>query len=218
MKKALFITLIVFLITDAFSQSNLNEEVDSNFENRKQRGHYNITQIGMLMGNRRMSERSYNNPYGNLQIAPSVTMINGTMSDEGWGVGVGVGFEIFDHNLFPVFVDIRHIRRDNDVTPFFALKIGYSIGNIDSKHYDNLYLDYQPYYANNVYLRNHGGIMVHPEMGIKIPLNEKSDLMLTVAYRYQKIKTTVSQVGQNYEWEHKASMNRLSFGVAIMFK
>jgi hypothetical protein len=47
-------------------------------------------------------------------------MINGSMSEEGWGAGIGVGFEIFDRNLFPVFADIRHILWDNKVSPFFA--------------------------------------------------------------------------------------------------
>ena len=71
---------------------------------------------------------------------------------------------------------------------------------------------------DDVDFRNHGDLMLQPEMGVKIPLSEKSDL-LTVAYRYQRIKTTVTPAsGQRYIWEYKANMNRLSFGVAIMFR
>jgi hypothetical protein len=145
-------------------------------------------------------------------------MTNGYMFNEHWTAGVGVGFEIFDHNHFPVFIDVRHTLWDDKVSPFFAVKTGYAIGNLKKEHYDDLYLNYGEYY-NNVYFRNHGGFMLHPEMGVKIPLSENADLMFTVAYRYQKTKTTVSEdYGQRRNWEHKESLNRLSFGVAVMFR
>lgn len=63
--------------------------------------------------------------------------------------------------------------------------------------------------------------MLHPEIGVKESLNENSDLMFTAAYRHQKTK---SVAGKEYEsnkfdeWEHKEDLNRLSFGVAIMFR
>jgi hypothetical protein len=146
-------------------------------------------------------------------------MITGRRYNEHWAAGVGAGIEIFDHNLFPVFVDIRRTVRDNDVSPFIALKMGYSFGNFIGKHYDDIYLNYEPFYANDVDFRNHGGIMIHPEMGVKIPLSEKTDLLFTVAYRYQRMKTTISQkYGQRTEWGHTAGMNRLSLGTAIMFR
>jgi hypothetical protein len=74
-------------------------------------------------------------------------------------------------------------------------------------------------YYNNAYYKKYGGLMLNPEIGVKTPLSENADLLFTVAYRYQKTRSTVSQnIGQNYKWEHKISMNRLSFGVAIMFR
>jgi hypothetical protein len=154
-----------------------------------------------------------------MPVSPSVTMTHGIMFKEHWAAGVGIGFEIFEHNLCPLFADIRYIARDHDVSPFFAFKMGYAIGNLEKKHYDDLYLDYQPYHVNNAWFRNYGGFMLHPEMGIKFPLSEKSDLLFTVAYRYQKLKTTVSQdFAQRQKWNHEVRMNRLSFGVAIMFR
>ncbi|HNW55133.1 MAG TPA: hypothetical protein PKN21_12730 [Bacteroidales bacterium] len=70
-------------------------------------------------------------------------------------------------------------------------------------------------------MRNYGGALFHPEIGIKIPLSPNSDLLFTVAYRYQKTRS-VARVdydnAQFSEWEHKEEINRLSFGVAIMFK
>jgi len=108
---------------------------------------------------------------------------------------------------------------DNTVSPFFAIKMGHAIGNFNKKHYDELYLNYSPFNVYDVYFRNYGGLMLHPEMGVKIPLSKNADWLFTVAYRYQKSKTTVSQnFGQRYEWKHKVGMNRLVFGMAVVFR
>ena len=211
MKKLVFIILFVSLIFDAFTQS-------INFENRKKEGYYNTTQISLLMGNRPINE--YNQGgyyYPRTEMFSSVTMTNGIF-DEQWATGIGVGFEIFDRNLFPVFIDIRRTLRDNDVSPFFAFKMGHAFGGF-KKHYDNLTLYHNPYYVNNADYKKSGGFMLQPEMGVKFPLNEKADLLFTVAYRYQKIKSKISQsFGWNQKWEYKESLNRLSFGAAIMFR
>ena len=199
----------------AFPQSNINEGI---FENRKGKGYYNTTQIALLMGFRNLSEQ-YNNSRTEFQNSPSLTMTNGYIFNKHWAAGIGVGFEMFDRNLFPVFIDIRRTMLDNKISLFFAFKMGYSISDVRKKHYDNLSLDHSPYYANNVYYKKSGGLMLHPEMGIKIPKSDKADLLFTVAYRYQRTKSTVSQdFGQRYKWEHKVGMNRLSFGVAVMFR
>jgi len=248
MKKFLFIILLALLMPVAFSQ-NVTKETNIRFEHKKKNGYFNITQIGMFMGNRQVAERypspyyyssypslssslyyPYQYPYHHyyntrteMQTSPSLTMTNGYMFNEHWAAGIGVGFEIFDHNYFPVFADVRYTLWDNKISPFFAVKTGYSFGNFKKKHYDNLHLNHEPYYANNVDFRNYGGFMLHPEMGVKVPLSENADLMFTAAYRYQKIKSKVTQkfdYNPHYyhEWEYKASLNSLSFGIAIMFR
>ena len=199
-RKFLFAILFVFLMPAAFSQ------------------YFNTTQISMLMGHRPLiNQYSYN--LNNLLVYPSVTMTNGGMFNEHWAAGVGIGVELFDHKLFPLFVDIRYTLWDNTVSPFFAFKLGYAFSDLKKKHYDELNLNYEPYYVNDVYLRNYGGLMVHPEMGVRIPLTENADLLLTVAYRRQKTKSTASQdFGSRNTWNHEESMNRLSFGFAITFR
>ena len=247
MKKLFLVILSAFLTLNAFPQSNENEGVSIRFENRKKQGYFNTTQISLLMGNRQITERGsyyypgyysysslavpyyyYYNTRTELQVSPSVTMTNGYMFNEYWTAGIGVGFEIFDRNLFPVFADIRYTLWDNKVSPFFALKTGYAFSSFKKKHYDSRHLDFEPFYVYNADIRNYGGFTLHPEMGVKVPLSENADLMFTVAYRYQKTKTTVKQKYENNplssmslqydEWEHKSSLNRLSFGVAIMFR
>jgi len=242
MKKILCIVLFVLLMPGAFSQSQGNVDVNIRSENKKEKGYFNIMQISMLMGNRQITETIPNFYYPGsypylsssvyipsayfitrtkLQVSPSVSITNGYRFNEHWAAGIGVGYEIFKHNLCPVFADVRYSVWNNKISPVFAFKTGYAIGNLKKQHYDELDLDYQPYSINNADFRNYGGLMVQPEMGVKVILNENADLLITVAYRYQKIRTITSQSFEyNYydEWEHKESLNRLMFGVAIMFR
>lgn len=207
--------IAAFMMPAAFSQSDIR------FENRKTTGYFNTTQVSMLMGNRKISERANYNYLGlyKLQVAPSVTMTNGVMLNENWAAGVGLGIEIFDQNLFPVFADIRYTVRDHNISPFFAIKMGHAYSDLKKKHHDDLYVDFAPYYANNAWLRHYGGFMMSTEMGVKFPLSENADLLFTAAYRHQKTRSVISQdFGQRNRWKHQTSMNRLSLGVAIMFR
>jgi hypothetical protein len=210
MKRILFVILAVFLLTDAFPQSNDKEK-------------YFTMQISMLMGSRQISELSSNSfkTRFELQVSPSITITKGRIFNEHWAAGIGAGFEIFDHNHFPVFADVRYTLWNSNVSPFFAFKTGHAFGNFKKKHYDNLTLVHEPYQVSNVDFRNYGGLMLHPEMGVKIPISEKADLLLTIAYRYQKTKSMVFTPSYEQffdEWKFKGSMYRLSFGLAVMFR
>ena len=212
MKKILFIILSVFIMPYTFSQ----EEINTRFKDRKQEGYFNTTQIGMLIGNRPINNNNPNYYNARTEVFSSVTMTHGRF-DEYWATGIGTGFEVFDRNLFPLFADFRYTLRDNDISPFFALKIGYAFGG-EKKHYNNLTTNHEPYYLSNAYYKKGGGFMLNPEMGVKFPLSEKADLLFTVAYRYQKTKSTASEKYGHREWEYIESLNRLSFGAAIMFR
>ena len=212
MKQFFFVILFVILMSDAFSQNS-----NTGFENRKKTGYFNTTQLGLLIGNRQINGQNTVSDEARTELFPSVLMTNGRMFNERWAAGFGVGFEIFDRNLFPVFADIRYTMWDNKISPFFAFKTGYAFCNLKKKHYDNLSLSHEPYWINDAYYRKDGGIMLYPEMGVKVPLSENADLMFTVAYRYQKIKSKVDYYW-NYTEKYEENLNRLSFGVAIMFR
>ena len=215
MKKILFVIIICSMTYSAFAQAD-----NTRFENRKKAGYFNTTQIALLMGNFPLSEQNsgFYEAMNQFQINPSLTMTHGFMNEK-VAFGVGAGFEIFDRNLFPLFIDFRRTLRDSDISPFFALKLGYSFSSFSKKHYDWLALPHEPWGVSNVWYRKDGGFMFHPEMGIKVPLTEKADLLFTVAYRYQNTKSTVkAAVGWQQKWQHHVSMNRLSFGVAMMFR
>src|ERR1035437_154481 len=247
MKKICFISLSLFLAVSIFAQQEIEvnhkiekNEIHARYDTRKDKGFDSIMQISLLMGNKQLTDRTtytmpgntyvpsvtsnttYYYPYTSisLTVAPSFTITNGYRFDKHWAAGVGVGFEIFDRNLFPLFAEIRYTLWDDKISPFVVVKGGYSFGSFNSTHHDNLYLNWSPYYVNDARLRNYGGIMFNPEIGVKLPLNGNCDLMISAAYRYQKTKSVVRK---NYdetqfdEWEHKDDINRLSFSVAIMF-
>lgn len=222
---------------------NVNKGGGQNFLlERKDKGFYNIMQFNLLMGSKQAyrnvptgdgaylkSEMSIMRPdlyyyqrYENkLTAIPSFTITNGYMFNEHWAAGVGIGYEVFDHNLFPLFAEIRYTLWDDRISPFVVMKGGYSLASFKAKQYQDLYLDWAPYYVNDAKLRNYGGLMLHPEIGVKIPLSYNSDMLVTAAYRYQKIRSVLNKTYsvQLYdEWEHKEDLNRLSIGVAIMFR
>jgi hypothetical protein len=249
MRKIWLFNLLLLLTISIFAQSGKevtlkveNNEIQSGFNTRKEKGFYSIMQINLLFGNSQITDMtSYYTPYNyssssliapdpayyrpymrtTLAVAPSFTITNGYLFNEHWAAGAGVGFEIFDYNLFPIFAELRYTLWDHKISPFVVVKGGYSFASFKTKNYDELYLNWTPYYLNNVGLRHYGGLMVHPEIGVKVPLSDNSDLLFTVAYRYQKTKSVARKDYDNNqfdEWEHTEDINRLSFGVAIMFR
>jgi hypothetical protein len=246
MKRIYFISLSLLLTHSIFAQTGKdadlkgeNNEINSRFNDRKEKGFYNIMHFSLLLGAGEFTDKpAYYQPYPStyiapqpvyyypdsrttLTVAPSFTITNGYMFNEHWAAGAGVGFEIFNYNLFPLFAELRYTLWDHKISPFVVLMSGYSFAGFKAKHFDELYLDWPPYYANDASLRHYGGLMLHPEVGVKVPLNENSDLLFTAAYRYQKTRSVARKAfdqGQFEEWEHNEEINRLSFGLAIMFR
>ncbi|HZH72668.1 MAG TPA: hypothetical protein VFD91_09270 [Mariniphaga sp.] len=245
MKKATIIILLFLTSICVHAQSakkvviNKNSfDISNHFERSKQRGYYSIMQINLLLGSNQFVQRMTYYPYpsyhsyslmpvenyntqSQITVSPSFTMTHGYLFNEHWAAGAGIGFEIFDHNLFPLFAELRYTLWDDKISPFVTMKGGYSLGNFKMKHYEEVYVSWSPYHVNDAGLRHYGGRMLNPEVGVKIPLNENSDLMFTAAYRHQKTKSAVRKEydnGQFDEWEHKDKLSRISFGVAIMFR
>ena len=216
MKKILFVIISVFLIPDAFPQLINVEWNNISFENRKKEGYFNVTQFSFLTRNKMIDSRYYWR-YSNsieMECSPSLTMTNGWIFNEHVAAGVGVGIEKFDRILFPVFVDIRYTLWDNKISPFFAFKTGHAF----CVYKDRYYYDMSLTYYRDPFLKMFGGFMLNPEMGIKIPLNEKADLLFTVGYHHQKTRSEMTNVDVYHELKDKESLNRLSFGMAVMFR
>lgn len=247
MKRICFIGLSLLLTLGISAQpgkdasaSGEKNEVSSRFTDRKEKGFYSIMQASFMLGAGQIVSRpvyypvyqpfssDYIAPAGYypdvrpvLTVSPSFTLSGGYMFNEHWSAGAGAGFEISSYNLFPLFAEMRYTLWDQKISPFFVLKSGFSFAGFKARHYDELYLDWAPYYASDASLRHYGGFMFNPEAGVKVPLNENSDLLITAAYRFQKTKSVARkeyEQEQFDEWEHKEQSSRLSFGVAIMFR
>lgn len=215
-------------------------EINILFGKRKDKGYFNIMQAGILMGNEQATQRmtdpnpwysassslylpAYTNTFTRsvLTAAPSFTMTNGYMFNDHWAVGAGIGFEVFDHNLFPLFAELRYTLWDTEISPFAAMKGGYAFGNFKMKQHEDLYVEWAPYHVTDAGLRHYGGLMLNPEIGIKVPLNKNSDLLVSAAYRHQKTRSVIRKdydTNQFDEWEHKEALNRISFAIGIMFR
>lgn len=246
--KKITITIMAIIIASA-SFAQINEENKSGTDqketrhligNRKSRGFYSTMQVSLLMGNHQYAERyvpysgysssssmlpGWGIPYPmvdtRFSVSPSFTLSGGYRFNEHWAAGAGAGIEIFDHNLYPLFAELKYTLWDNRISPYLALKGGYAFGDLKAKHHEKLWLNWRPYYIEDATLRNFGGRMLHPEIGIKVPLYDYCDLLFSAAYRYQEKRSVARrdrESNQFDEWEHNEKLNKLSFGVAIMFR
>ena len=222
MKNIFFWVLTIYLIPEAYPR--FTDRADNHLVNRKEKGYYNLMQTGFITGNGATFQPGvyYFDNHGKLDVFPSIIMLHGYMFDNRRAAGIGAGFEKFDRNLFPVFADVRYTLRDKEVSPFFAIKMGYAFGEFDKKFYGGFLLGHPPYYARDAYIKKSGGFMLSPEIGVKFPLNLKFDLLVTVAYRHQRLKTEIVEIaGQPVEFEkfeYLYRMHRLFLGLAIMLR
>jgi hypothetical protein len=251
MKKKLFIACFgLIMSTVCFSQSpvGIRSDVNGKLGNRESKGFYSSVQISMQVGNRQTIFPTHNtSPVDQypgwssivapgwtttyvqtsnikMHFYPAVMVTEGYRFNAHWAAGLGVGLEVFDYNLYPAFAEVRYTLWDNQLSPYFALKAGNAFSLSKTKHYDDeVPIPYYDYTAWNSDLKNKGGLMLHPEIGVKLPISEKIDLQFSVAYWYQKIESTVYKEyggGSAYfdRWIYKESLNRLSFGVAVLFR
>ena len=244
--KKLTITIIAIIIASAsVAQINADDksapdqkETRPLIGDRKSRGFYSTLQISLLMGNHQYVQRyypsalysssssmypRYSAPYidTRFSVSPSFTLSGGYRFNEHWAAGAGIGIEIFDHNLYPLFAELKYTLWDHRISPYLAMKGGYAFGNFKAKHYEDLWLNWRPYYIEDATLRNFGGLMLHPEIGVKVPLYDYCDILFSAAYRYQEKRSVAHRElpsDQFDEWEHNEKLNKLSFGIAIMFR
>lgn len=245
MKKISITILAIILAAAGFAQitgenkpDTIRKETLTLIGKRKSSGFYGTMQINLLMGNHQYAERfvpykgyslsssmlpGYIVPSVNTRfsVSPSFMLSGGFRFNKHWAAGAGAGIEIFDHNLYPLFAELKYTFWDNRISPYVALKGGYAFKDFKAKYHEELWLNWQPYYLSDATLRNFGGMMLHPEIGVKVPLYDYCDLLFSAAYRYQEKKSVARRElpsNQYDEWEHIEKLNKLSFGVAIMFR
>ena len=166
-------------------------------------GYFNLTQLSFLMGE--VNENAPSPVQSN--IIPSVAMINGYRVNEHFSIGLGVGTTFLSYTIFPVFADFRFTLFKDNVTPLLAFKGGYAFSNSNK--------DIWGY--NTTEIKNRGGAMLNPELGVKVKMADRADFMLTIGYWYQHLQSEMNG-RYYYHYNRKADIHRLSFSIGFLFK
>lgn len=169
----------------------------------KEKGYYNVTSVALLLG---QGQNGY------LPV-PSLTTINGWQFNKHAYAGLGIGFEYYEWAVMPIFADARYILKQEKVSPFGAIKLGYSFPVEKPTQYDNGYGGINDYY---------GGIQLNPELGLSIRTSKITSLLLSIGYHFQQLSYEESYYNwweNNLATEKKVTTdyNRISFRIGLMF-
>ncbi len=168
----------------------------------KKMGYYNLSTVGLLFGEGR----------DGLRPLPSFTMVNGLYFNQKLHAGIGFGFEYYDWVVMPLFASAHYFFNHGKFSPYAAIKVGYSIPL--SKGIDQG-LDDQK-------LKNYGGALLSPELGITVPIGQHNAFILGLGYHFQELSE------ESYQWWSSFSptpknrvytnYNRVSFRLGFIFR
>jgi len=168
------------------------------------KGFFNNTTMGFMLGN---SANGY--PQGNF----SAHFINGYMFSPHFQIGLGLGLEGIDDNLyFPTFLDVRWNFKKGRFTPFVGIQGGFAF-------HDNVQgpVDILP---DNMWGRNRqydGGPMSGVNFGIKNMVGSDLGYTLSIGYRFQQLNeyyTDWQFIGAIKETSH---LHRIDFKFGLTF-
>lgn len=132
--------------------------------NKPHIGLFNLSSAALLFGEGQEGDLPY----------ASITSMVGYQWNKSFMAGLGVGFEHYNWTVIPVFGQFMYYFNNNNIAPFLSGKIGYSI-------------PIEKYDTGNNKLNTHGGVLINPEAGIDIHLNNNSSMLLSLGYAYQEI-------------------------------
>lgn len=160
------------------------------------KGYINITDFGVLAA-------TGNN---NQNAIFSVSSFNGYSFASRFIAGAGIGIELFETVMLPLYADTRVILAKSRVTPFALLKSGYTFALEDPEGY------WEESY------NSHGGFMLGAGVGTFIWVSDRSSFEINFLYRFQSVRTE-----RTYEWSGETSMlttryNRLELRFGLLFQ
>jgi hypothetical protein len=160
------------------------------------KGYINITDFGVLTA-------TGNN---NQNAIFSVASFNGYSFASRFIAGAGIGIELFETVMLPLYADTRVILAKSRITPFALLKSGYTFAMEDPEGYWGESYD------------SHGGFMLGAGVGTFIWVSDRSSFEINLLYRFQSIRTE-----RTYEWSGETSMittryNRLELRFGLLFQ
>jgi len=159
-------------------------------------GYFNRTDLGVLIG-------SGNNEKNAIF---SAQMVNGYKINSRFYPGIGIGIEFYEQTVVPLFADIScHLGR-NVLSPYIRGSIGYSVPVED------------PPETWGVSTNNHGGYMYAVGLGTLIRLNGQNSLSLSLAYRFQSLKSVITQDWSEEVLNLNKQYNRIAFRIGFVFE
>ncbi|WP_372641827.1 hypothetical protein [Ancylomarina sp.] len=124
-------------------------------------------------------------------------------------LGLGIAYESFREAQMPIFVRLEHPIKHGDVDVFAFTNMGYSF-NLENRKAHN-------YQYSNLDFDSKGGWLINPGMGIKLRVGSSSKLLLSIGYRYQKIKHKAYNTYTLDNEIHYDSYNRISLHLGLEF-
>ncbi|MFC2117900.1 hypothetical protein ACFLSY_04580 [Bacteroidota bacterium] len=157
-------------------------------------GYYNLTDMGVLIGTG-----------NNEKTAPfSINMINAYRFSPHFSAGLGAGVEFFSTPVIPLFIDARYEFYDGEFSPFVYLNGGYSFQV--GENYD--------YYTDT---NSKGGLMAGSGIGIRISLNNKSHLVVSMGYRFQQLTYSYYEEWTDDTIDRFEKLSRFAIRIGFMF-
>jgi hypothetical protein len=171
-------------------------------------GYFNLTEIGILTGNRTNSIRA---PFTLLNVSA-------WNFKSGFTAGVGVGVDFSNETHLPVVADIRYYLREKRPQPFVSLQAGFSIplGASQEQTRNAIYaygLSSNFYPVTSQTVKSLVGFQINPAVGIQIPIQDNLALTLGAGYKWMRYRYS----GSNH-YSLEVDINRLSLKVGLLFK
>lgn len=159
-------------------------------------GYFNRTDMGVLIG-------SGNNEKN---AVFSAQMVNGYKLDSRFYPGLGIGVEFYEQAVIPVFADVSYHFGRNVFSPFIRGSLGYSWSVED------------PPETWGVHTDNQGGYMYAAGLGTFIRLNGFNSLSFSLVYRFQSLKSVVTQDWTDEVLNLDKQYNRIAFRIGFVFE
>ena len=173
----------------------------------KTKGFYNITGLGLNMGNY----------YGRLRTNPGLYTVNGWQWTPHLMTGIGAGVEyLYDAVTVPLTADVRWKFGKGNVSAYVGASCGYTLSSKTDRGY------YYDSYAHQIN-RNYGGITTGAKVGFMTQVAPHLGLDINAGFRFQKLRSEYDQPYWNGTTlltmliEEKTYLNRVTLGFGFLF-
>lgn len=178
---------------ERIEKSKKSRLVYSNGKTISESGAYHVLLTGVLLADGAEFE-------GIRTGANVVHFIKGIKFNQFLSVGLGAGFDSYDHEFVPVYLDVRGDILNRAITPYYAINAGYAYSfAMDNQGFNN-----QKY---------KGGVMIHPAIGVRFASKRNVNFLLEAGYKFQKGEIEY----ENRNYTDRITYKRLALRGGIIF-